>query len=223
MVKRVPFLLDHCYYLALDGAALALRGCGLSTWVTGKMFGPKSVCCSSSSQRLCSSEISLVKKGKFPPNNVGFYPNLLTNKTLGNYPENEADVWAFKAFGKLRFILFCWVKPSISSNVGGQKISATDWIHIDKMRLLCVWSIIQCISFKIGKVHKWPKKVKGLRLIWGIFTTISYGSFGKLTSFFFLHKSSFGNVFNLELMLKNTTGPDVMWTQSHKPGLIKCL
>lgn len=56
---RVPFLLDNCYYLALDRVVLALCGCW-PEWLEKCCL--KSVC-SSSSQRLCSSQISL-RKGK---------------------------------------------------------------------------------------------------------------------------------------------------------------
>lgn len=60
---RVPFLLDNCYYLALDRAVLAL-----CVWCVCVDFQPERLencclkcVCSSGSQRLCSSKVSLVK------------------------------------------------------------------------------------------------------------------------------------------------------------------
>lgn len=39
----MPFLLDNCYYLALDGAVSALRGCELFEWMSAKASGTVSV------------------------------------------------------------------------------------------------------------------------------------------------------------------------------------
>lgn len=78
----MPFLLDNCYYLALDRAVIALCGCGLSSGVTGKCC-LKSVCHSLGSRRLRSSDISLIKGDtavlvRRLLIHLGFYPNVLT-------------------------------------------------------------------------------------------------------------------------------------------------